>query len=47
VPLAKFTNLSEPALGGVPTATLAAAILDIDGLESVSKLFDLGAKLDV
>ena len=41
--LAKFTSLSEPALGRVPTAKLADAILDMDGLEDASKLFDLGA----
>jgi 2-methylcitrate dehydratase PrpD len=41
--LAKFTSLSEPALGRVPAAKLADAILDLDGLKDASKLFDLGA----
>jgi hypothetical protein len=42
--LAKFATLAQPSLGSVQTAELAAAILDIDRLERVSKLFDLGTR---
>jgi 2-methylcitrate dehydratase PrpD len=41
--LAKFTDLAAPSLGKAQTAQLAAAILDMDRLASVSKLFDPGA----
>ncbi len=37
---AKFADLAQPVLGAVQTAKLAAAILDIDRLQNVSKLFD-------
>jgi 2-methylcitrate dehydratase PrpD len=43
--LAKFTSLAESSLGPVQTATLAAAILDVDRLDHVSNLFDLGARI--
>jgi 2-methylcitrate dehydratase PrpD len=41
--LAKFTDLAAPSLGKARTAELAAAILDMDRLANVGKLFDLGA----
>jgi 2-methylcitrate dehydratase PrpD len=40
---AKFADLAQPVLGAVQTAKLAAAILDIDRLQYVSELFDLGS----
>jgi 2-methylcitrate dehydratase PrpD len=43
--LAKFSSLAEPSLGSAQTAKLAVAILDIDRLERVSTLFDLGTKV--
>jgi 2-methylcitrate dehydratase PrpD len=42
--LAKFTSLAASVLGSAQTVQLAAAILDIDRLENVSPLFDLGTK---
>jgi 2-methylcitrate dehydratase PrpD len=42
--LAKFTSLATSVLGSVQTVKLAAAILDIDRMESVSKLFDAGTR---
>jgi 2-methylcitrate dehydratase PrpD len=42
--LAKFTSLAAPVLGSAQTALLAAAILEIDRLESVSSLFDIGTR---
>ena len=40
--LAKFTDLAAPSLGKAQTAQLATAILDMDRLTSMGKLFDLG-----
>jgi 2-methylcitrate dehydratase PrpD len=40
---AKFTDLAQPVLGEVQTAKLAAAILAIDRLQYVSKLFEFGS----
>lgn len=40
---AKFADLAQPTLGAARTATLAAAILDIDRLDNASALFDIGA----
>jgi 2-methylcitrate dehydratase PrpD len=40
--LAKFTSLATFVLGSAQTVKLAAAILDIDRMENVSKLFDVG-----
>ena len=42
--LAKFTSLAASVLGSAQTVQLAAAILDIDRLENVSPLFDVGTK---
>ena len=42
--LAKFTSLAASVLGPAQTVQLAAAILDIDRLENVSPLFDVGTK---
>ena len=42
--LAKFTSLAAPVLGSAQTVQLAAAILDIDRLENVSHLFDVGTR---
>jgi len=42
--LAKFTSLAASVLGSAQTVQLAAAILDMDRLENVSPLFDLGTK---
>jgi 2-methylcitrate dehydratase PrpD len=39
----KFADLAQSALSPPQTAKLAAAILDVDRLESASMLFDLGA----
>jgi 2-methylcitrate dehydratase PrpD len=42
--LAKFTNLAASVLGSAQTVQLAAAILDIDRLQNVSPLFDVGTE---
>jgi 2-methylcitrate dehydratase PrpD len=42
--LAKFTSLAASVLGSAQTVQLAAAILEIDRLENVSSLFDVGAR---
>jgi 2-methylcitrate dehydratase PrpD len=39
----KFADLVQPVLGAARTATLAAAILEVDGLQYASQLFDLGS----
>jgi 2-methylcitrate dehydratase PrpD len=42
--LAKFASLATPVLGSAQTVKLAAAILDIDRMENVSQLFNVGTR---
>jgi 2-methylcitrate dehydratase PrpD len=42
--LEKFTGLAASVLGSAQTVKLAAAILDIDRMENVSKLFNVGTR---